>query len=323
MTLSFLTPWAALVGLLGALALWALVAGERRSRAVCRALGLAPRPWLAAVVPGVALVLVATLLGLAAAQPVLATVRRGEARTDAEAFVVIDITRSMLARRRPSEPTRIERARRIAKDVRGALAGIPVGVASLTDRVLPHVFPTTNQDVFVATVDRALGIEKPPPDRRTGRGRATALRALGALGTANFFRPGTRKRVAVVITDGESVPVRTAPLAAALKQGNITLLLVHVWGIDERIYRANGVPIREYVADPDTPGFLTSLGNAIGARVYDEDDAGRVAAAARETIGSGPTGPSGRELQSLELAPYALLASFVPLLFLVWRRNLS
>jgi hypothetical protein len=34
-------------------------------------------------------------------------------------------------------------------------------------------------------------------------------------------------------------------------------------------------------------------------------------------------GPSGRELQSFELAPYAVLASFVPLLFLVWRRNLT
>jgi hypothetical protein len=32
-------------------------------------------------------------------------------------------------------------------------------------------------------------------------------------------------------------------------------------------------------------------------------------------------GPSGRELQSLELAPYAVLASVAPLLFLLWRRN--
>nr|MDQ3824061.1 VWA domain-containing protein [Actinomycetota bacterium] len=284
---------------------------------------LVPRPGAAALLPGAALVLVTALLALAAAQPVVATVRRGEARTDAEALVVVDISRSMLARRRPTGLTRIDRARRIAKDVRGALPGVPVGVASLTDRVLPHIFPTTNQDVFVATVDRALGIEKPPPDRRTGRGRATSLRALAALGTANFFRPEARKRVAVVITDGESLPLRAGPLAAALKRANVTLLLVHVWGIDERIYRANGVPVREYLADPDTPGFLTSLANAIGARVFDEDDATRVAAAAGDAIGSGPTGPSGRELQSLELAPYALLASFVPLVFLVWRRNLS
>ena len=322
MTLSFLTPWAAIVGLLGVLAIWALVASERRSRAVCRALGLVPTSRLAPVVPGVALVLAATLLALAAAQPVVATVRRGEARTDAEALVVVDISRSMLARRRANGLTRIERARAIAKHVRGALPGVPVGIASLTDRVLPHLFPTTNADVFVATLDRAVGIERPPPDR-SGRGRATSLRALAALGTANFFRPGVRKRVAIVLTDGESLPVRVSTLERALARGNVTLLLVHVWGIDERIFRANGVPIREYLADPDTPGFVSSLANAIGARLFDEGEAGRVAAAAREAVGTGPTGPSGRELQSLELAPYAVLASFVPLAFLLWRRNLT
>jgi hypothetical protein len=319
---SFLTPWAALVGLLGAVAVWALVAGERRSRAVCRALGLTPGPWLAAALPGLALVLAAALLALAAAQPVVATVRQGEARTDAEALVVVDISRSMLASRRPTELTRIERARSIAKEVRAALPGVPVGLASLTDRVLPHLFPTTNQDVFVAALDRSLGIERPPPDR-SGRGRATSLRALGALGTANFFGAGARKRIAIVLTDGESLPVRVAPLEAALARGNVTLLLVHVWGVDERIFRADGTPVPEYLADPDTPGFLASLANAIGARRFDEDEPGRAAAAARETLGAGPTGPSGRELQSLELSPYAVLVSFVPLLFLVWRRNVA
>ena len=321
MTLSFLTPWAAAVGLAGLVAVLALVGAERRSRAVARALGLVPRTWVSAGVPALAAVAAAALLALAAAQPVIATVRQGEARTDAEALVVVDISRSMLARRRPTGLTRIDRARTIAKDVRAALPGVPVGVASLTDRVLPHLFPTTNQDVFVATLDRALGIEKPPPDR-SGRGRATSLRALGTLGTANFFRPGARKRVAIVLTDGESLPVRVSALEGDLARGNVTLLLVHVWGGDERIFRPNAVPLRAYLADPDTPGFLSSLANAIGARVFDEGDASGVARAARDAIGAGPMGPSGRELQSLELAPYAVLASFVPLVFLIWSRNL-
>jgi hypothetical protein len=321
LTLSFLTPWAAAVGLVGLFVLLALVGAERRSRAVGRALGLVPRPWVTAALPAVAVACAAGLLALAAAQPVIATVRQGEARTDAEALIVVDISRSMLARRRPTGLTRIDRARTIAKDVRAALPGVPVGVASLTDRVLPLLFPTTNQDVFVATVDRALGIEKPPPDR-SGRGRATSLRALGTLGTANFFRPSARKRVAIVLTDGESLPVRVAALESDLARGNVTLLLVHLWGVDERIFQPNGLPLRQYLADPDTPGFLSSLANEIGARVFDEDEAGDVARAARDAIGAGPMGPSGRELQSLELAPYAVLASLVPLLFLVWRRNL-
>ena len=322
MNLTFLTPWAALVGLLGALALWALVGAERRSRALARALGLAPRSWAGAVLPAAAVFVAAVLLALTAAQPVVARVRNGQGRLDAEALVVVDISRSMLARRRPGGLSRMERAKEIAKQVRASLPGVPVGIASLTDRVLPHMFPTTNQDAFVATLDRAVGVERPPPDRRSGRGRATALGSLRTLGTANFFRPGARKRVAIVLTDGESAPVRVGPLATGLAQGNVTLLLVHVWSVDERIFRANGVPLPEYLADPDTPGFLESLTNAIGARVFAEDEGGDVVRAAREALGSGPTGPSGRELHSLQLAPYAVLASFVPLLFLVWRRNL-
>jgi hypothetical protein len=320
-TLSFLTPWGAAVGLLGAVALWALVGAERRSRALARALGLVPRSRLTAALPAVAIVLVAILLALAATQPVIATVRNGKGRTDAEALVVVDISRSMLARRRAESATRIDRARAIAKEIRGSLSGVPVGVASLTDRVLPHLFPTTNRDVFIATLDRAVGIERPPPDR-SGRGRATSLGSLGSLGRANYFRPGTTRRVAIVLTDGESLPVRVAPLEAALAGGNVTLVLVHVWGVDERIFGPNGVPVREYVADPDTPVFLSSLANSIGARVFDENEAGAVARVVREMIGSGPVGVSGRELDTVELAPYALLASFVPLVFLVWRRNI-
>ena len=39
-------------------------------------------------------------------------------------------------------------------------------------------------------------------------------------------------------------------------------------------------------------------------------------------MGAGPTGVRGYELKSSELAPYVFLLSLVPLLFLLWRRNL-
>jgi hypothetical protein len=322
MTLSFLTPWAALLGLLGAAGLLALAAAERRSRALCRALGLVPRPSRAAVLPGLAVVLVSALLALAAAQPVVATVRFGQARKDAEALVVIDISRSMLARPRPGSETRLERARAIAKDVRASLPGVPVGIASLTDRVLPHLFPTANEDAFLATLDRSVGIERPPPDR-SGRGRATALGALGLLGTRDFFTPGTTKRVAVVITDGETRPVNIPALEGGLAAGGVTPLIVDVWGADERIFGAHGKPLAAYTADLDAPGMLESITSAIGGRMFGEGDTRGVVRAARAALGEGPMGRTDRQLQSLELAPYAVLASFVPLLFLVWRRNLT
>ena len=52
-----------------------------------------------------------------------------------------------------------------------------VGIASLTDRVLPHLFPSTDVDVFEATIERSMAIERPPPrssllDRRDEARRA-------------------------------------------------------------------------------------------------------------------------------------------------------
>jgi hypothetical protein len=40
-------------------------------------------------------------------------------------------------------------------------------------------------------------------------------------------------------------------------------------------------------------------------------------------LGRGPTGPQGQELQSAELASHVAIAAFVPLLYLLWRRNLT
>ena len=91
MTLSFLTPWAALVGLLVLAALGSLVVAERRSRTLCRSLGLRTRSRLAPVLPAAALAAVGGLLALAAAQPVVATVHRGEARTDAVIAMTLSI----------------------------------------------------------------------------------------------------------------------------------------------------------------------------------------------------------------------------------------
>jgi hypothetical protein len=268
-----------------------------------------------------ALVLVGVLLALAAAQPVVATVHRGEARRDAEALFVLDISRSMLARSNPGGLTRFDRARKVAKELHAELGDVPVGLASLTDRVLPHLFPSASEDVFVSTLDRAVGIERPPPDR-FGRGRATSLGALAALGRRNFFRAGTTKRVAVVFTDGESVPVRAAPLEAGLAQGGVTPVFVRFWAPEERIFTPDGEPIPEYAADPDSVATLDSVANAIGGRVFDESDGRALVREVRRAVGEGPTGPAGRELQSLELAPYSVAAAFLPLLFLVWRRNL-
>jgi hypothetical protein len=162
--LIFLSPKGALVALGVLVPLAALVLVARRGSRLRAALAV-PRAtrWRLAV-PTVAAALVAALFGVAAAQPVAESETALEVRTDAEAYVVIDISRSMLARSGLDGAMRLARAKAAAVKLRSALPEIPVGVASLTDRVLPHLFPSADADTFRTTVALALGIEQPPPN---------------------------------------------------------------------------------------------------------------------------------------------------------------
>src|SRR5262245_48532618 len=197
MGVSFLSPWALAVGLLALVGVAVLVHSERRSRRLCGVLGLEPRPSWSVGIDVAALLAVGLLLGIAAAQPVVSEVRSTTGRTDAEAIVVFDTSRSMLARRSASAPTRLERARDVAKRLRAELPEVPIGVASLTDRLLPHLFPTVSATAFTSTIDRAIQIESPPPERRALR--ATAFGALADLGRQNFFDSSTRTRIGIVL----------------------------------------------------------------------------------------------------------------------------
>jgi hypothetical protein len=319
---SFLTPVAALVSLAAGLALLAFVLAERRSRRLARALGLRPRGGLAGLADAVALVLAGCLLAVAVAQPVVSRVQPRDGRMDAEAIFVFDISRSMLAREGRDGTSRFERARRVAKELRATMPSVPAGISSVTDRVLPYLFPTTSANAFTATADRAMGIERPPPDR-SGRGQATALEALSSLATQNFFGGRSRHRLAVVLTDGETLPVDVGSLGARLQGQRIVPIFIHVWASEERVYNRSDLPERAYRPDPDSRGVLETLARATRGRVFGEGEVSKAADAARDVLGRGPTGPQGEELQSSELAPHAALAAFVPLLYLLWRRNLA
>ncbi len=319
-TLSFVSPLAALVAVAVVPALLAAASAERRSRMLCHVLGLPARGLASVAGTGVALAGCAAFLALAAAQPVIGKVRPLQGRQDAQALFVFDISRSMLARGGPTGPTRLTRARGAARAVRARLPSLPVGVVSMTDRVLPHLFPTVGMGLFDATLRDALGIERPPPDR-LGRGRATSLGSLGLLATRNFFGEHASRRVAVVFTDGESLPYDALDLRDRLDQGGVTLIVVRTWARDERIYDARGDAIAAYRPDAGAQAALDTNMAAVGARVFNSTDVDGIAGAVRGAVGSGPVWPEGRELHTTSLAPYAVLGSFLPLAFLLWRRN--
>ena len=322
MALSFVTPLAAVVALAGLGAIAVRLLGERRADSLRGLLGLSPPP-RSTRTPQIALLLVAGLLGLAAAQPVLQTQRGVKGRTDAEVLFVVDGSRSMNARANPAALSRLARAKRVAADIRAGLSGVPVGAASLTDRVVPYLFPTVSQNSFVSVVDRSVGIDRPPPSLPYGNARATDLGALSALASASLFGREAKRRAAVIFTDGESVRFDEATLADAFATSRVVTEFVHFWAREERVFERGGSINPHYLPDAGSEAALRTLARRLGGRLFAEHQADGVARAVRTALGRGKTGEHGRELQSVLLAPYAVAASLLPLLFLLWRRNLD
>ena len=320
MQLVFLTPTGALLALGVLIPLVALGFVRRRAGRVRDVLGLA-EPRTRGLVAGVLAMLAAgTFLGFAAAQPVIERTTKLRTRTDAEAFVVLDVSRSMLARRSSRSATRIERAKATARVLRAALPDVRFGIASLTDRTLPHLFPSIDHDVFEATLTRSLGIEQPPP-RSSLATNATSLDALATIRTQRYFTPKSRTRLLLVLTDGESQPVTGARLAAVLRRPPVTdIVFVHFWHPDERVFTGDS-PEPQYRPDHSASLVLDGLARAVSGDVYAESEIGAATAKAREHVGSGPTVVRGEQDGRVPLAPYLAAAALAPLALLLWRRD--
>jgi hypothetical protein len=320
-SITFVSPQGALVGLVALVPLAVLALSEARARRVCRVLGLpgpGPRRWLGMAV---ALAAVAGLLALAAAQPVLAQKRTVFGRSDAEVYVVFDVSLSMGARAERGSPTRLARARAFALRLRDGLGDIPVGVASLSDRLLPHLFPTPSPNSFAATIERALGPGRPPTQLSWENSRGTQLEVISNLATASYFDPTAKRRFAVVLTDGESLPTGIGVLTRALRRGGVRIAFARFWARDERVFGPDGKP-EAYVSDPGSQPRFEALAARLGARVFGEHDAPAAAAAVRAALGRGTDQPRGRELQSFGLTPFFAAAALLPLLYVLLHRNL-
>lgn len=320
MDVTLLTPLGALVALVVVVPLVALALVRRRGAAVRRAVGL-PEP-RALVLRGAvaAIAAAAVLLGLAGTQPRIEWTSDQRVRSDAEAMVVLDTSRSMLARTSPRSEIRYDRAVDAALRFRSAFPDVPIGIASFTDRVLPHLFPSVDDDVFVATLRRSLGIDRPPP-HGSFVSTATRLAALETVVSRRFFTPTARSRLIFVVTDGESVPLSGAKIAAAFRRPpGVDAIFLHVWNGDERVFDG-GQPEPQYSPDPRSRGILDAAADTLGGSVFAEDQLDEAIAAAREALGEGPTVTQGQKRNRIALAPYLAGAVFLPLVLLLWRRD--
>ncbi len=117
---------------------------------------------------------------------------------------------------------------------------------------------------------------------------ATDFQALDALATTNWYRPASVRRLAILLTDGES---SFAPriLVSKLAKAGIDLVVVRFWNIDERVWQANGKAEPLYRPAPLTlPPVADLAALTTGGRVYDESELAAAASAARRYLGDGP-----------------------------------
>jgi len=316
--IEFLTPLGWVVAVAALVPAGAVVLRARRDDRVRQLIGLGAPRFGVQLGSAVAAALAIALLAAAAARPAVRTGSEARVRTDAQVFLVLDISRSMLARQPAGGATRFERERTAADRFASALVDVPVGVASLTDRPLPHLFPTMDRSVVFDVIQRSIGIQRPPPEAGTKlQGRTTGFDSLGQLGQAGYFAPRVKHRLAILFTDGESTLYAARLVAKQLHVAHVGLLVVRFWRRDERVF-TNGRAER-YRPDPTSVVPLERL-TAPSVGLFGESELARAEHAARRWLGQGPTATVDRPGR-LELAPYAALTALLPVAFLIWRRN--
>jgi von Willebrand factor type A domain len=294
---------------------------ERRADRVRRILRLPEPPSRARTFILVSITLIGAALGIAAAQPVLTRSTPRALRTDAEVYAVFDNSRSMLARRLGGA-SRFQRAKTIAERVRAELPDVPFGVASFAIFVLPHLFPTGDPAVFNAVVHDAVRIGSPPsPNVFAPNERTTDLSALSSMSDAFFDHSATR-RLVIVFTDGESDKFFAGDVAIAFHHPFIHTIFVQVWDPRERIYLPGGKEDPGYRPDPSSRSQLAAIATATHGDVFPERAVGAIVSRARADLASGPVKHLAPEPGRTPLAPWVLGIAFVPLAFILRRRNL-
>jgi hypothetical protein len=240
-------------------------------------------------------------------------------RADAQAFVLFDTSLSMRASAAPGHATRLVRAKRLALRLQQTLPDVPIGIASMTDRSLPNLMPTTDSTLFDRTVLQSIAINQPPPSQEY-KTRATTFAALVPLVESHFYSQGVQRRLLIVFTDGESSQV--SPLLRLTLHRRVTPVFVHVWEPGERIF-SHGRADRRYVSDPQSKKALDDLAEITGStHSFEEHDFGAISRAARDAVGRAGTRTHIDSYARIALAPWFVLAGALPLAFLVWRRNL-
>ena len=219
----------------------------------------------------------------------------------------------------PGQPSRLARAKRIALRLSAKIPDVPTGIASMTDRSLPNVMPTTDTRLFDRTLSESVAIDTPPPSQPY-QGRATEFQALAPVVAAHFFSPDVRAQARHRVHRRRGAA--DLPILGLTLQRRVTPIYVHMWAPGELIYdRKRRKPDPGYVADPASTAALNELAQITGGKVFTKDQLSKIAPASRDAVGYGRTVTHVDAYARVALAPWFVLGGVVPLGFLFWRRN--
>ena len=315
-SLTFLTPRGGLLALVALIPAAVLAVSTLHVERIGRRLGLPPASRRPEVVSGILAVAACCLFALAAAQPAWRSSEQRRARTASQVFFVVDVSRSMAAARDLAAPTRLARARAVVAHLRADVPTVPAGLAGLTDRVLPYLFPTLDERAFADALSRSVLIEAPPPQQVSTN--ATSFAALASLARDGFFAKTTTQRTCVLVTDGETRSYSAADVVGALQGSRgCRLLVVRVGASDERVFGADGTPEAGYAPDPAAADNIGALAEAAGGRSFSESDISAAGAALQRAADVGPAGRQRTAATNRALAPYAAALALAALLGLL------
>jgi hypothetical protein len=251
-----------------------------------------------------ALAALGVLVALVAAQPVIRDRAAATVRSDAEVYLTFDVSRSMLAQATPESPVRLERAIERADVIRRGLPDVPIGIATLTNRMMPLLFPTGDQRGVSAVLSGSVRILQPQPARLTAA-RATQLGALTLAADRSYYNPEARRRALVVLTDLDTDFFSLQGTLGLLRRQRIEPFVVRVARPGETVFGPSGKPLAYRPASTVSVEAL----RAAGWHAYEEGRSAEAIPAIRAYLGDGQLEPRGTVLSARSLVvPLAAVA---------------
>ena len=315
--MAFLTPSAFPV--IGCVVLAAVVLALVMRRQSARARRLGFRTSRVPAVSGVVAIAAMLLVAVAAAQPAILRTEPEQSRADVQVWIAVDTSNSMVAARAPGAVDRLQQAQEAAVALRRRLAGLQVGLAVMTSRVLPMLPPTADENTFAAVDRGSVQPNTPQPLvwEIAARHVSTSFSNLVLVPRLNFYGDARRKLL-VVLSDMEASDFDPHTLTTAFASHHVGLVLMQVGSTRDRVW-LNGHADPSYRPQRSEADKVARLAEAsAGGRLFTTGDTGAVAKRLRALAGHGPSSAGGLTKRSyVLLSPYLLLAALPLLVYLL------